>query len=140
MNFIEPEGATPIDSDERQGLKHGYITTRGELDELEQANIEDGLMWAARRREFDIFDDAVIRDLHKRLFGDVWDWAGKYRLTEKNIGVDPRQIAMQLPFPAIEQCLKVGPAHTHARTHTRTHSRTRTRRASTWRTCAPPRT
>lgn len=96
MNFIEPEGATPIDSDERQGLKHGYITTRGELDELEQANIEDGLMWAARRREFDIFDDAVIRDLHKRLFGDVWDWAGKYRLTEKNIGVDPRQIAMQL--------------------------------------------
>ena len=51
-----------------------------------------------------------------------------------------RQIAMQLPFPAIEQCLKVGPAHTHARTHTRTHSRTRTRRASTWRTCAPPRT
>jgi fido (protein-threonine AMPylation protein) len=46
MNSIgsEPEGATPIDPDEMEGLKHRHITTRDELNELEQANIESGLL------------------------------------------------------------------------------------------------
>ena len=96
MTFEEPDGATPLDPDERQGLKFGHITTRGELDELEQANIEDGLTWVSRRRRFDVFDDAQVRELHRRLFGDVWNWAGDYRLTEKNIGIDPNQISVQL--------------------------------------------
>lgn len=96
MTFREPDGATPLDPDERQGLKFEHITTRSELDELEQANIEQGLAWAARQRRGDIFDDAFVRRLHERLFGDVWTWAGQYRLTEKNIGIDPRQISMQL--------------------------------------------
>jgi Fic-DOC domain mobile mystery protein B len=96
MIFEEPEGATPLDPDERQGLKFAHISTRGELDELEQANIEQGLIWVSRRRGGSVFDDAFIRILHKRLFGDVWNWAGEYRLTEKNIGIDPFQIGMQL--------------------------------------------
>lgn len=96
MSFQEPWGATPLDPDERQGLKHPHVTTRGELDELEQANIEQALAWLARRRGGDIFDDAFVRHLHQRLFGDVWGWAGNYRQTEKNIGVDPLQIAVQL--------------------------------------------
>lgn len=96
MTFEEPEGATPLDPDERQGLKFPHITTRGELDELEQSNIEQGLAWIARRRRSNIFDDAFVRTLHKRLFGDVWTWAGEYRLTEKNIGIDPIQISVQL--------------------------------------------
>ena len=96
MTFEEPEGATPLDPDEKQGLKFGHVTTRGELDELEQANIEQGLAWISRRRGGSIFDDAFIRTLHKKLFGDVWTWAGAYRLTEKNIGIDPFQISVQL--------------------------------------------
>jgi Fic-DOC domain mobile mystery protein B len=96
MMFEEPEGATPLGPDERKGLKFSHITTRGELDELEQANIEQGLAWVSRRRGGDIFDDAFIRTLHKRLFGDVWSWAGEYRLTERNIGIDPTQISVQL--------------------------------------------
>ncbi len=96
MTFEEPEGATPLDPDERQGLKFGHVTTRGELDELEQANIEQGLAWVSRRRGGSIFDDASIRSLHRKLFGDVWTWAGQYRLTEKNIGVDPLQVPVQL--------------------------------------------
>ena len=94
MTFEEPDGATPLDPDERLGLKFDHITTRGELDELEQANIEQGLAWVARRRGGDIFDDTFIRRLHKGLFGDVWIWAGEYRHTEKNIGVDPLQISV----------------------------------------------
>lgn len=96
MILNEPDGATPLDPDERQGLKFPHITTRGELDELEQANIEQGLRWIARRRRGDIFDDAFVRRVHSRLFGDVWRWAGDYRLTERNIGIAPYQISMQL--------------------------------------------
>lgn len=94
--FVEPEGATPLHPDERKDLKFNHITTRGELDELEQSNIEQGLSWIARRRGGDIFEDSFIRTLHTRLFGEVWDWAGDYRRTEKNIGVEPYQISMQL--------------------------------------------
>ncbi|MCZ4279834.1 mobile mystery protein B [Kiloniella laminariae] len=96
MNFVEPDGATPLDPDERLGLKFSHITTRGELDELEQANIEQALGWLSRRRGGDILDDAFVRKLHKRLFGEVWSWAGEYRQSEKNIGVDPLQIPVQL--------------------------------------------
>jgi Fic-DOC domain mobile mystery protein B len=96
MTFEEPDGVTPLDPDERRGLKFPHITTRGELDELEQANIEQGLRWISRRRGGDIFDDAFLRKLHERLFGEVWQWAGDYRLTEKNIGIAPYQISVQL--------------------------------------------
>ncbi len=94
--FEEPDGATALDPDELEGLKHPHITTRGERDELEQANISDGLQWLSRRRGGDILDDGFIRTLHERLFGAVWEWAGTYRLREKNIGIDPAHIAVQL--------------------------------------------
>ena len=96
--FDEPEGATPLDPNEIDGLKFTHITTRGELDELEQANITQGLRWLARRRRRDILTDDFVRILHIRLFGDVWEWAGTYRLREKNIGIDPVQIAEQLRY------------------------------------------
>ncbi len=96
MKLAEPEGATPLDPDEINGLKFDHITTRGELDELEQANITEGLRWLSRRRRGDILADDFVRTLHKRLFGEVWDWAGTYRLREKNIGIEPFQIGMQL--------------------------------------------
>lgn len=92
----EPDGATPLDPDERDGLRFKHITTRNELDQLEQANIEGGLAWLARRRKSDVLTEAFVCDLHGRLFGDVWSWAGKFRRTEKNIGTDPLQIAVQL--------------------------------------------
>lgn len=71
--FVEPEGATPLDPDGIAGLKFKHITTRGELDELEQANIEQGLHWIARRCGGDILTDDLIRKLHIRLFGGVWE-------------------------------------------------------------------
>ena len=96
MIFEEPDGATPLDPDEIEGLKFDHITTRGELDELEQANIAEGLQWLGRRRRGDVLTDEFVRRLHQQLFGEVWDWAGTYRLREKNIGIDPFQIPMQL--------------------------------------------
>jgi Fic-DOC domain mobile mystery protein B len=90
-----PEGATPLDPNELAGLKFKHITTRGELDELEQANIESGLRWLARQRG-DVLSESFAITLHKRLFGDVWDWAGSFRRTGKNIGVDPIHIGVEL--------------------------------------------
>ena len=93
----EPGGATPLDPDELQGLKFAHITTRGELNELEQANITQGLRWLGQRRTgTDILDAAFVRTLHRRLFGDVWQWAGAFRQTGKNLGVDPARIGEQL--------------------------------------------
>lgn len=91
-----PDGATPLDPDELEGLKFGHVKTRGELNELEQVNIQSGLLWLARRRNGDVLSEDFIRRLHRRLFGDVWRWAGSFRATEKNIGVDPVQIGVQL--------------------------------------------
>jgi Fic-DOC domain mobile mystery protein B len=90
-----PEGATPLDPNELGGLKFKHITTRGELDELEQANIESGLRWLARQRG-NVLTDHFATTLHKQLFGDVWDWAGSFRRTGKNIGVDPIHIGVEL--------------------------------------------
>jgi Fic-DOC domain mobile mystery protein B len=91
-----PEGATPFDPDELDGLKHRHISTHGELNRLEQANIIAGMFWLDRKRKPDVLSDAFALQLHKRLFGDVWRWAGTLRHTGKNIGVDPLHIAVQL--------------------------------------------
>jgi Fic-DOC domain mobile mystery protein B len=91
-----PEGATPLDPDEMEGLKFKHVTKRGELDELEQANIESGLLWLARHRRKDVLTDGFVVTLHKRLFGDVWSWAGTFRKTGKNIGIDPLHIGVEL--------------------------------------------
>lgn len=118
--FEEVDGATPLESEERSGLKFKHITTRGELDHLEQANIEKGLRWIPRRRDKDVLSEAFVRALHRHLFGDVWTWAGEFRKTEKNIGIDPRYISVQLrqllddarywaeheTYPALEACMR----------------------------------
>jgi Fic-DOC domain mobile mystery protein B len=92
----EPEGATPIDLDDREGLKFNHITTREQLNELEQANIESGLLWLGRRRKTDVLTQQFMLSLHRHLFGDVWTWAGQFRTTEMSIGIDPLQIEGQL--------------------------------------------
>lgn len=91
-----PSGATALDPDELNGLKYEHISTRGELDQLEQASIIDGLRWLEKQRTPDVLTEAFVLELHQRLFGSVWKWAGMYRRTEKNLGVDPTQIAIQL--------------------------------------------
>lgn len=92
----ETDGATPLDPDELEGLKFKHITTRGELDALEQANVQQGLLWLGRRRKANVMTDAFLRELHTKLFGDVWTWAGTYRLREKNIGIDPLTISVRV--------------------------------------------
>ncbi len=91
-----PDGVTPLDPDEMEGLHFKHISTRGELDQLEQANITEGMKWLAKQKNPDVLTEGFVCDLHERLFGDVWKWAGSFRKTEKNIGIAPFQIAIQL--------------------------------------------
>lgn len=91
-----PNGATPLDPDEMGGLKFRHISTKGELDQLEQAIITEGLSWLEKQKKPDVLSESFVLELHKRLFGSVWKWAGTFRRTEKNIGIDPLQIAIQL--------------------------------------------
>ena len=92
MNIGYPVGATRLDPDELEGLKFKHVTTRGQLDHLEQANIQEGLVWLRRYKSTDILNEGFVRELHKRLFGDVWVWAGTFRNTEKNIGIDRKSV------------------------------------------------
>jgi len=96
VNWVTPEGATPLDPDEAEGLLLTHITTRAELDRWEQENIAEASAWAFSRAHPDILTDGFARRLHKRMFGIVWRWAGLYRKTGKNIGVDAWQIATEL--------------------------------------------
>ncbi len=92
-----PDGATPLNSDEMEGLKYPHIETRGELDQLEQQNIQEGYNWLKRQRKFkDFISEAFVIELHKQLFGSVWSWAGSFRNSDKNIGIDHLYIGVEL--------------------------------------------
>lgn len=93
--FAEPEDATPLEPEEREGLLQSWITHRGDLNEAEQDNILAGAAWARGRRgrkPQDILGIDFAMTLHKRMFGDVWKWAGTCRMTARNIGVDAYRI------------------------------------------------
>ena len=89
------DAATPLTAEEREGLIPSYITLRHELNEAEQANILEAEQWAFARKR-DVLDEHFLTALHKRMFGWVWRWAGKFRVTERNVGVDPYRIATDL--------------------------------------------
>ena len=91
----QDHAATPLDAEERKGLIPSYVTLRRELNEAEQANILEAEEWAFARKR-DVLSETALNNLHKRMFGRVWKWAGKFRTTEKNIGVHPWRIAAEL--------------------------------------------
>lgn len=96
ITFEYPEGATPLDLDEAQGLRLTHITTRGELDRWEKDNIIQALAWLDRTKPSDILNELFIKNLHHRMFGDVWKWAGQFRQSDKNIGGPWHQVPMSV--------------------------------------------
>jgi Fic-DOC domain mobile mystery protein B len=91
-------GATPLRPEDIKGLKHS-VTTHGELNELEAANIVQGQEWALKARSTrmpQMLSDEYVQRLHKRMYGEVWKWAGQYRLHETTIGVPHPMIRAEL--------------------------------------------
>ena len=97
MKFEYAEGATPLDLDETAGLIPLHITTQGQLNEWEAANILKAETWliSTSSRE-DFLTIHFLKLLHKKMFDDTWKWAGLFRHTEKNIGVTPAMITTEL--------------------------------------------
>ena len=91
-----PPGATPLNDEERAGLIPDYIATHGELNELEQKNIQSAMLWFQKKRTTKILDQGFVYELHKQMFKEVWRWAGRIRTSGKNIGIDWHQISTQL--------------------------------------------
>jgi Fic-DOC domain mobile mystery protein B len=99
--FQEPHDATPLEPSERDGLLQSWITHRSDLNEAEQANIVKGAAWARGRRSRKaaaLLTDDFAKMLHKRMFGEVWSWAGAYRQTGRNIGIDAHRIPAEMPM------------------------------------------
>ena len=95
INLDYAPGATPLDADELASLIPGHITTQGELNEWEQLNIVQGDTWARKQRK-EILDEGFLRRLHKQMFGETWRWAGTFRKSDKNIGVDWLRIGVEV--------------------------------------------
>lgn len=91
----EIDGSTPLTEEEREQLIPSYITLRRELNEAEQANILDAESWAFGRKR-DVLNERFLTDLHNRMFGRVWRWAGSYRRSQKNVGIDAYRIPIDL--------------------------------------------
>ena len=89
-------GGTPLDPDESEGLIPSHVSTQAELNRVEQANILEAVTWATSRKHSRLLTDEFIRELHRRMFKDVWKWAGLYRRTLKNFGVPPETIPVEV--------------------------------------------
>lgn len=98
LEFDYTDGQTPLDEEEKDGLKIKSITTQGELDEFEQLNIEKAVEWTIHTnlKPKNVLTEKFIKDLHKKMYGDVWKWAGEFRRTEKNIGIPWTKIGLEL--------------------------------------------
>jgi len=91
----DDEANTPLEAEEREQLIPSYISLRRELNEAEQINIADAAKWLASRKR-DALDEKFLLNLHARMFDKVWKWAGNYRTTSRNIGVEAWQIPMTI--------------------------------------------
>lgn len=91
-------GQTPLDLNEINGLIPDHITLLSELNELEQANITKAIRryLMGRTKNWDIGDPLILRKIHTDMFSDVWEWAGRFRKSDKNIGVAREQIASEI--------------------------------------------
>lgn len=96
--FGVTDGQTPLDPDESEGLIPDHIITRGQLDQWELENIAEADRWTQVRppTSEQLLSETYLRSLHKRMFNRTWRWAGTFRRSDKNIGIDWRHIPVRL--------------------------------------------
>lgn len=93
--FETDDNSTPLTEEEKQQLKAKWITTRAELNDMETKCIAQAEIWLLTNKK-DILNENFIKTLHKKMFGDIWKWAGVFRTSERNIGVVPYEIQPKL--------------------------------------------
>lgn len=100
LDLVYDDGQTPLNEEEKEGLLIGTITTQQELNEFEQFNIEKAMVWVleSKLKKDRILTEKFVKDLHRRMYNDVWKWAGEFRRSNKNIGIDWTQTGLQLKY------------------------------------------
>ncbi|WP_067655615.1 Fic family protein [Nocardia harenae] len=108
MSFAPGYGQTPLTDDEAEMLVPAVRQLiegsggKAAVYDLEQAIQEEvaeeliGAVFEGTLLLDDLLTDYFVRDLHQRLYKDIWQWAGTFRRRELNIGVAPEQIAVEL--------------------------------------------
>lgn len=99
MDETQPVGATP--GGDISGLILVHLSTPAARNAAETESISrayDKNVFRARRKKqgTEWLTDDFIRQVHADMFGTIWEWAGKYRQTELNIGVAPYLIQEQI--------------------------------------------
>jgi len=89
MKFENLPGSTPLEVEELGALIPD-LTTQGQLNEFEAQNIAKAEQWATGNARFrgELLTGTGLIRLHERMFGDTWKWAGKFRTSNKNLGMD----------------------------------------------------
>lgn len=89
---------TPLEDDEKEGLLISSVTTREELDQIEQLHIEKTIVWLVHKKlsKDRILSEEFIKFLHKKMFGEIWSWGGTFRKTDKNLGINWTRIEVEL--------------------------------------------
>jgi len=94
--FEADDNSTPLTEEEKQGLIPSWVTNGSELNDLESRGIFDAEKWLLTSRQKDLLSEKFIKLVHKKMFEATWKWAGKSRKTERNIGVAPYAIGVEL--------------------------------------------
>jgi Fic-DOC domain mobile mystery protein B len=95
LTDADDDAATPVTREERDALIPKFITLRRELNEAEQIGIDAADQWAFSRKR-NLLSEGFLCQLHRRMFRDVWRWAGVFRTTPRNIGVEAWNIGPDL--------------------------------------------
>jgi Fic-DOC domain mobile mystery protein B len=96
IELDEQDGQTPLDLNETAGLIPRHIETTGALNDWEQENILQAVKWLRRAKVTEVLSESFCRELHQRMFNKTWSWAGKFRVSDKNIGCDWTMVAVKL--------------------------------------------
>ena len=104
LDYID--GQTPLDEDEKEGLLIETIATRGELDEFEQQNIEQAVLWSLSRsfKPDAVFTEEFLKALNKVASGGKYFTGDVSAIIMKNFvngtttSVTPKQAPVETPF------------------------------------------
>ncbi len=98
LKLVYKDGQTPLTDEDKKGILIDTITTQGELDEFEQNNIAKAILWTIGKNVSmeRLLTEEYLVQLHKKMFGEIWKWAGDYRTTETNIGVPSYMVGIEL--------------------------------------------
>jgi len=79
--FKNRDGQTPLEEEMRFDLKLKHVQDMTELYELESENNAEGIAWC-RSTNKDHLEYTTWLELHKKMLGNVWKFAGLIRKTE----------------------------------------------------------